>query len=360
MEFIDLKAQQQRIRKKIDENIAKVLDHGQYILGPEVQELETKLANFVGVKHCIGVSSGTDALLISLMALGIKAGDEVITTSFSFVATAEVIVLLGAKPVFVDINPKTYNINADLIAEKITSKTRAIIPVSLYGQCADFDKINTIANKYNLPVIEDGAESFGAEYKNNKSCSLSTVGITSFFPAKPLGCYGDGGACFTNNDELALKIRQISKHGQDNRYHSKYIGVNGRLDTLQAAILLAKLGIFKNEIALKEKNAKHYYDLLKDSKKYIKTPYIENFNKSVYGYFPILVSNRDKIFKEMIKNNIPVSIHFPPIHKQLAFEQNIELSHTENIAQNVLTLPMHPYLTYDDQITITETLKNSL
>jgi UDP-2-acetamido-2-deoxy-ribo-hexuluronate aminotransferase len=249
--FIDLKAQQERIKEDLNRRIQRVLDHGQYIMGPEVKELEVKLAAYVGVSHCIGVASGTDALMIALMAIGIQPGDEVITTPFTFIATAEVIALLQGKPVFVDIDPRTYNIDPAKIEAAITGKTRAILPVSLYGQCADMDAINAIAAKYHLPVIEDAAQSFGATYMGRKSCGLSTIGCTSFFPSKPLGCYGDGGACFTDDDGLASRMRQIRAHGQDRRYHHPVIGVNGRLDTMQAAILLAKYEVFETEVKLR-------------------------------------------------------------------------------------------------------------
>jgi UDP-2-acetamido-2-deoxy-ribo-hexuluronate aminotransferase len=248
MQFIDLKAQYRRIETDVNQRIQAVLNHGQYIMGPELTELESQLAEFVGVKHAIGVSDGTTALLIALMALDIGVGDEVITTPFTFIATGEMIALLGATPVFVDIDPQTYNIDVNKIESAITSKTKAIMPVSLYGLCADFDAINAIAEKYQLPVIEDGAQSFGASYKGKKSCGLTTIGCTSFFPSKPLGCYGDGGACFTNDDDLAKKMREIRVHGQDRRYHHPVIGLNGRLDTIQAAILLAKLSVFPQEV----------------------------------------------------------------------------------------------------------------
>ena len=225
-----------------------VLQHGQYIMGPEIQELEERLAAYVGVKHCIAVASGTDALLISLMALGIGAGDEVVTTPFTFISTGETIALLGAKPVFVDIDSRTYNLDSSLLEAAITPKTRAILPVSLYGQCYDVDAINAIALKYGIPVIEDACQSFGATYRGRKSCALSSIGCTSFFPSKPLGCYGDGGACFTDDDELATKMRRIRVHGQDRRYHHSILGINGRMDTLQAAVLLAKLEVFAEEV----------------------------------------------------------------------------------------------------------------
>jgi UDP-2-acetamido-2-deoxy-ribo-hexuluronate aminotransferase len=252
MQFIDLKAQQRQpladgrsLRQAIDARIAGVLEHGQYILGPEVAELEQRLAGYVGVDHCVAVASGTDALLVALMALGVQAGDQVITTPFSFIATAETIALLGAVPVYVDIDPATDNLDPDRLEESITPRTRAIIPVSIYGQPADFGAINAIAKRHGLPVIEDGAQSFGATHHGQRSCGLSTIGTTSFFPSKPLGGYGDGGACFTSDGELAERMRRISRHGQTSRYFHTDVGVNGRIDTLQAAIVLAKLELFE-------------------------------------------------------------------------------------------------------------------
>ncbi len=244
MEFVDLQEQRRRIKDEIDAGIKGVLDHGRFILGPEVAELEDKLADFCGVRHCVSCANGTDALQIAQMALGIGPGDEVITPGFSYIATAETIAMLGAKIVYVDIDPRTYNLNPDKLEAAITPKTRAIIPVSLFGQCADFDAINAIANEHNIPVIEDAAQSFGATYNGRRSCSLSQIACTSFFPSKPFGCYGDGGALFTNDDELAKIIRQIARHGQEKRYHHVRVGVNSRLDAIQAAILLAKLRIF--------------------------------------------------------------------------------------------------------------------
>lgn len=260
--FIDLKAQYEAIKPQVQARINQVLEHGQYIMGPEVIELEEKLAAYVGVKHCISASSGTDTLLIAMMALGIGSGDEVITTPFTFIATGEMIALLGAKPVFVDIDPKTYNIDPSKIAAAISHKTKAIMPVSLYGQCADMDEINVIANQHGLPVIEDAAQSFGATYKGRKSCALSTIGSTSFFPSKPLGGYGDGGALFTNDDTLAKAMKEIRVHGQDRRYHHPRIGINGRLDTLQAAILLAKLERFDWEVQQRQKVGAGYTAML--------------------------------------------------------------------------------------------------
>ena len=283
MQFIDLAAQQVRIKDKIDAGIARVLEHGKYILGPEVQELEEKLAEYTSAKYCITVANGTDALQIAQMALGIGPGDEVITPGFTYIATAETVALLGAKPVYVDIDPKTYNIDPDLIEAAITDKTKAIIPVSLYGQPADFDRINAIAKKHNIPVIEDGAQSFGATYKGKKSCNLSTIACTSFFPSKPLGCYGDGGAIFTNDDDLATIMRQIARHGQDRRYHHVRVGVNSRLDTLQAAILLPKLEILNDEILSRNQVSEMYSGAFSDTE--IITPFVEAHNQSAWAQY---------------------------------------------------------------------------
>ena len=262
MDFIDLKTQYQQLKADIDAGIARVLAHGQFILGPEVAELEEKLAAYTGARHCISVANGTDALQIALMALGVGPGDEVVTPGFTYIATAEAVALLGAKPVYVDVDPRTCNLDPALLAAAITPRTKAIIPVSLYGQCADYDAINAIAAQHGIPVIEDAAQSFGATYKGRKSCSLTTIACTSFFPSKPLGCYGDGGAIFTNDDQLATVLRQIARHGQDRRYHHVRVGVNSRLDTLQAAILLPKLEIFPRELEQRERVAEGYARLL--------------------------------------------------------------------------------------------------
>src|SRR5690554_3081760 len=262
IDFIDLQARQARIREQIDAGIRRVLEHGQYILGPEVSELEERLADYTGARYCITCANGTDALQIAQMAFGIGPGDEVITPGFTYIATAETVALLGAKPVYVDIDPRTYNLDPQLLEAAITPRTKAIIPVSLYGQCADYDAINAIAEKHGIPVIEDAAQSFGATYKGRKSCNLTTIACTSFFPSKPLGCYGDGGAIFTNDEELAKVIRQIARHGQDRRYHHVRVGVNSRLDTIQAAILLPKLDILEEEILLRNEVAKAYSCLI--------------------------------------------------------------------------------------------------
>jgi UDP-2-acetamido-2-deoxy-ribo-hexuluronate aminotransferase len=354
VEFIDLKSQYRKIENDVKRRIANVLEHNKYIMGDEIFELENKLAEFVGVKHCIGVSSGTDALLIAMMALGIKPGDEVITTPFTFVATAEIIALLGAKPVFVDINPRTYNIDITKIEKAITDKTKLIIPVNLYGQCADYGAINAIAQKYNLFVIEDAAQSFGAIYKGKKSCNLSTVACTSFFPSKPLGCYGDGGACFTNDDELAKIMQEIRIHGQERRYHHTRIGINGRLDTIQAAILLAKLKIFPEEIKLREKIGQRYTELLKD---FVVTPYVEPHNTHIYAQYTIQVKNRDLVRKKLQEFDIPTAVHYPvPLHKQKPFLQKCDCSVAEDLSAKVLSLPFSSGLDEQQQNFIVEKL----
>ena len=349
--FNDLKTQQEKIREHLNKRIATVLDHGQYIMGPEIQELEECLANYVGVKHCITVSDGTTALLIALMALNIKPGDEVITTPFTFIATGEVIALLGAKPVFVDIDPKTYNLDPNLLEAAITPNTKAILPVSLYGQCADMDAINAIANKYSLPVIEDAAQSFGATYKGHRSCGLSTIGCTSFFPSKPLGCYGDGGACFTNDDVLAKKMSQIRIHGQDSRYYHTQVGINGRLDTLQAAILLAKMEIFEEEVELRQKIGTRYTELLADV---IATPYIEPYNTCVYGQYTVQVENREILQEKLSVAGIPTAVHYPiPLHLQPVFSYlklpKGSFTIAEKVADKVISLPMSAWLNQGDQ-----------
>ncbi|WP_036300595.1 DegT/DnrJ/EryC1/StrS family aminotransferase [Methylomarinum vadi] len=343
--FIDLKSQYRVLEHEIKARIDKVLEHGQYIMGPEVRELEEKLADYVGVKHCIAGSSGTDTLLIAMMALGIGQGDEVITTPFTFIATGEMIALLGATPVFVDIDPKTYNIDPSKIEAAITSKTKAIMPVSLYGQCADFDAINAIGEKHGLPVIEDGAQSFGATYKGRRSCSLSTIGSTSFFPSKPLGAYGDGGALFTDDDELAKNMREIRVHGQDRRYHHVCIGINGRLDTMQAAILLVKLEHFDWEVKQRQEIADRYSTVLAGIGSKITIPFVEKYNSSVFAQYTIQVEKRDKVQELLKKANIPTAVHYPvPLNRQPALACPDRFEHSECAAERVLSLPMHPYL----------------
>ncbi len=348
MQFIDLAAQQARIKDQIDANIQKVLAHGQYILGPEVAVLEEKLATYVGAKYCISCANGTDALQIALMALGVGVGDEVITPGFTYIATAETVALLGAKPVYVDVDPKTYNLDPALLEAAITPKTKAIIPVSLYGQCADFDVINAIAAKHSLPVIEDGAQSFGATYKGCKSCNLTTIACTSFFPSKPLGCYGDGGAIFTNDEQLAIVLRQIARHGQDRRYHHIRVGVNSRLDTLQAAILLPKLAILDEEVQLRQEVASHYNRLFAEAG-VDSTPFVEAHNKSVYAQYTVRVKNRDQVIAKLKEAGIPTAVHYPiPLNKQPAVASAAILPVGDLIAEEVISLPFHPYMSKAD------------
>lgn len=360
--FVDLAAQQEKIRPQLMANIEKVLQHGQYIMGPEVRELEEKLATYVGAKHCISCANGTDALLIALMALGVGQGDEVITTPFTYVATGEVIARVGATPVFVDIDSKTYNIDPSKIEEAITSKTKAILPVSLYGQCADFARINAIAKMHNLPVLEDGAQSFGATYNGRKSCGLSTIGCTSFFPTKPLGCYGDGGVCFTDDDELAQAMSQIRLHGQDRRYHHVRGGMNSRLDTLQAAVLLAKLEIFDEEVHLRGKIGARYTELLKDI---VVTPYISEGNTSVYAQYTVQVDNRESVQEKLKAAGIPTAVHYPiPLNLQPIFAhlQQIEGSFpvAEAVAKRVMSLPMSAWILESDEKKIVESIGAAL
>ena len=348
--FFDLAAQRDRLRVEIDAGIARVLDHGKYILGPEVEELEERLVDYSDAKYCVTCANGTDALQVALMALGVGAGDEVITPSFSYIATAEATALLGGTPVYVDIDPQSYNIDSNLIEDAITPKTKAIIPVSLYGQPADFDAINAIAERYGIAVIEDGAQSFGARYKGGKSCNLTTIATTSFFPSKPLGCYGDGGAVFTSDEELAIKIRRIARHGQDKRYHHKVIGVNSRLDSMQAAVLLAKLSVFDEEIVMRNEVASAY------SSKFLEmgfgsVPCVGENNQSVWAQYTIEVDDRDAIQKHLSERGIPTAVHYPaPLNKQPAVADiTSHLPNSEKAAARVLSLPMGPYLNSADQ-----------
>lgn len=362
MQFIDLKKQYDVIKEDVLREINEVLDSGQYILGEKVKILENELANFVNAKYCVGVSDGSKALLIALMALDIKAGDEIVVPAFTFVATASMVALLGAIPVFVDIDPKTYNIDPSLIEAAITKKTKAIISVSLYGQCADMHTINEIAKAYNLFVIEDAAQSLGASINGQYSGAISTIGCTSFFPSKPLGCYGDGGACFTNDHDLAEKMRWIRVHGQDFRYHHVVLGVNGRLDTIQAAILLAKLKIFPNELNLRQSIGERYSSLLAGSN--CVTPYVSPQNVHVYAQYTILVSNRELVVAKLQGLGIPTAVHYPiPLHQQKALEKyhrGNDLHISEQIARQVLSLPMHPYLDVVIQDRIVESVLQCL
>jgi UDP-2-acetamido-2-deoxy-ribo-hexuluronate aminotransferase len=360
IDFIDLKAQYRELKQSINERIQIVLDHGRYIMGPEVGELEGRLAAFVGGGHCITVASGTDALLIALMALGVKGGDEVITTPFTFAATAEVIALLGATPVFIDVEPDTCNIDPRLIEAAITKRTRAILPVSLYGQPPDMTEINAIATHHGLAVIDDAAQSFGATYKGKRSGALSLVSCTSFFPSKPLGCYGDGGAIFTTDDVLALAMREIRVHGQQRRYYHTRVGVGGRMDTIQCAIVLAKLKRFDWELKRRAEVGKRYIELLSVSNS-ISTPVVRSDRTSAWAQFTVQVANRDAVAKALGDNCIPTAIHYPiPLHLQPAYKDlcriSGSLSAAEDVARRVLSLPMHPYLSDATQDLIVESL----
>lgn len=361
IEFIDLKAQQARIKDQIDAAIHRVLAHGQYILGPEVEELEEKLAAYTGAKHCITVANGTDALQIALMALDIGAGDEVITPGFSYVATAESAAILGARPVYVDIDPRTYNLDPALLEAAITSRTRAIVPVSLYGQCADFDAINAIAARHGVPVIEDAAQSFGATYKGRKSCNLSTVACTSFFPSKPLGCYGDGGAIFTSDGELARSMRQIARHGQEHRYHHVRVGMNSRLDTIQAAILLVKLGILDREVLLREAVAQRYAALLENMGAEA-VPYVAPHATSAWAQYTIRVPHRSTVRAALADQQIPTAVHYPlPLNRQPAVaDPEAHLPVGDTAAREVVSLPFHADMNDADQRGVAAALQRAL
>jgi len=349
MEFIDLKSQYQASRELINRRIQAVLDHGQYIMGPEVAELEERLAAYTGARHCVTVASGTEALLIALMALGIRPGDEIVTTPFTFIATAEVIVLLGAVPVFVDVDARTGNLDPALLETRIGPRTRAIVPVSLYGQPADMDEINAIAARHGLHVIEDGAQSFGADYRGRKSGNLSTIGCTSFFPSKPLGCYGDGGALFTSDDNLARAMREIRVHGQSRRYVHTRIGVGGRMDTLQCAVVLAKLERFDWELERRNQVAALYDALLSGRITIVERA---RDRSNVFAQYTVMVDERERIQAALHAARIPTAIHYPvPVHLQPAY------AHlgvpglcpiAERLAEHVMSLPMGPYMTGAD------------
>jgi len=352
IEFIDLKTQYAALKRSIDARIQRVLEHGQYIMGPEVRELEERLEAYTGARHCITVSSGTEALLMSLMALGVGPGDEVITTPFTFVATAEVVVLLGAKPVFVDVEPDTCNIDALLIEAAITPATRAIMPVSLYGQPANMDEINAIAARHgNIPVIEDAAQSFGATYKGRKSSNLSTIGCTSFFPSKPLGCYGDGGAIFTDDDALAQAMREIRVHGQSKRYVHTRVGVGGRMDTLQCAVVLAKLDRFDWEIERRHEIGGRYNQLL-DAAGIARVQQRVD-RTSVFAQYTVLVENRDAVQERLKQTGVPTAVHYPvPLNMQPAYVHLCRVGQTpvsHALASRVMSLPMSPDLSASDQ-----------
>ena len=369
LDFVDLKSQQQQISAALAENIQRVLAHGQYVMGPEVQELETRLAAYVGVKHAVSCSSGTDALLMSLMAYGVGPGDAVFTTPFTFIATAEVIQLLGATPVFVDIDPKTFNLDPQALAEAVGRlgqnpgtahlKPKGIIPVDLFGQPADYDRIHTIAQGHDLFVLEDAAQSFGATYKGRRAGALSEMAATSFFPAKPLGCYGDGGAVFTDDDDLAEVLRSIRVHGQGkHKYEHVRIGLTGRLDTLQAAVLLAKLEIFDQEVTARQRVARQYSEALH---RVVEVPFVDPACTSVWAQYSVLSEHRELLLQKLQEAQIPTAIYYPlPLPLQRAFAhlgyKPGDFPVSESASRRIFSLPMHPYLGQADQERIIEVL----
>ncbi len=362
MDFIDLKSQYMEIKEDIDARLDEIIKKTAFIGGREIRELEEKLSAFTGSKYAVGCASGTDAILLPLLALGIKPGDEVITTPFTFVATAEVISFIGAKPVFVDINEKNYNIETARIESRINTRTRAIIPVSLFGQVSDMDSINRIAAGYGIPVIEDAAQSFGAIYKDRKSCALCFAGATSFYPSKPLGCYGDGGMVFTDDAHLAEKIRSLANHGQGEKYVHKYIGLNFRLDTIQAGVLLAKFAHFEEEAVKRFELGKKYNELFINSP--VITPFIESYTgRHVFAQYSIRVKNRQEVIEKLTSKGIPHAIHYPiPIHLQEAYKylgyKSGDFPVSEKVSGEIISLPMHPYLTLKDQVFISNTVKS--
>ena len=343
--FIDLKTQYAALKTDIDRRIQAVLDHGQFIMGPEVGELEASLAEYTGARHCVTMASGTEALLISLMALDVKPGDEIVTSPFTFAATVEVIALLGAKPVYVDIEPDTCNLDARALGRAIGPRTRAIMPVSLYGQPCDMDEINALATAHGLPVIEDAAQSFGADYKGRKSCNLSSIGCTSFFPSKPLGCYGDGGALFTNDDAVAQAAREIRVHGQSKRYVHTRVGVGGRMDTLQCAVVLGKLQRFEWELQQRAAIGARY-DALLDAAG-IGRVKVRADRTSVFAQYTVFVDDRARVQRELQAAGIPTAVHYPtPLHLQPAYRESNppHLPASVAAAACVMSLPMHPDL----------------
>jgi UDP-2-acetamido-2-deoxy-ribo-hexuluronate aminotransferase len=362
MQFIDLNKQYIKYKKEINQAIQRVLDSGCFILGEEVSSLEQELADFVGVKYALGVASGTDSLFIALMALGIGKGDEVITTPFTFISTAEVIALVGATPVFVDIEEESFNIDPLKIEKAITTKTKAIMPVSLFGQMADYSAINAIAKKYNLPVIEDGAQSFGATQNQHLSCGVTLIGSTSFFPAKPLGCYGDGGALFTNDAALYEKMKKMRIHGSEKKNYHTCLGITGRLDTLQAAILRVKLKYFKEEIQARQEKARFYNEQLKD---FCITPKVLEGNSHVYAQYTLRVQDREQLISSLDSLGIPSGVYYPiplhlqPVFRYLGYEEG-DFPIVEKVSKEVLSLPMHPFLEEEEQELVIQALERAM
>ena len=360
IDFANLQLQYQSYKNEIDKGIKTVLDKSNYILGEEVSLFEKELENFTGAKHAVTCSSGTDAILLALLTIDIQPGDEVITTPFTWISTGEMIAFLKAKPVFVDIEPDTFNIDANQIESAITSNTKAIMPVSLFGQPADIDAIQSIADIHNLKVIIDGAQSFGSKYNNKTDSNLGNISITSFFPSKPLGCYGDGGALFTNNDDYAKKIKMLRVHGQSERNYHKYIGIGGRMDTIQAAILSAKLPYFTNELKDRQKVADQYTKALSEN---IQSPIIKQNRLSAWAQYTIRLNNRDYIQKELKKKDIPTSIFYPrPLHLQKCFSylnyKKGDFPICEKMSNEVLSLPMNAFLTSDQIGLVTSSINN--
>ena len=364
VEFIDLKEQYRQYRHEIDKAIEDVCLNASFIMGPQVAELERNLSDFTGSPYSISCASGTDALLLALMAIDIKPGDEVITTPFTFIATAEVITLLGATPVFADIDPLTYNLNYREIEKKISAKTRAVVPVGLYGQTADMDEINSIAARYGITVIEDACQSFGASYKGRMSCNLSKIGCTSFFPSKPLGCYGDGGAVFTDDAEIAGRIKSLRIHGQTSRYFHKYIGINGRLDTIQAAVLNVKIKYLKDEIAKRAEIAGIYSKELAENTGIV-LPVVKNDRTSVFAQYSILVPEREKLIKKLNDKGVPTAVHYPrPLHLQEAYSglgyKKGDFPISEHASEHILSIPMSSFLTREDQSYVVKTILENI
>jgi UDP-2-acetamido-2-deoxy-ribo-hexuluronate aminotransferase len=360
--FIDLKAQYQALREPINKQIQTVLEHGQFIMGPEVEELERRLAKFTGVKHAIACSSGTDAAILAMMAMGIGPGDEVIVPAFSFIATAETVHLVGATPVYVDVDSKSCNLDTRTLEKALSKKTKAIQPVSLYGQPADMDEINAFAKKHGLTVIEDGAQSFGAMYKGKRSCALSEAGVTSFFPAKPLGCFGDGGAAFTDDDKLAEAMKEIRVHGQKQRYYHTRIGINGRLDTLQCAILIPKLERFPWELEQRTHRAMRFNQAFGElESRGVIIPRLSADRSSSWAQYTLQVPEREKFQKAMQEKGIPTAVHYPrtmpdqPAYTDQGRTLNIEVS--RKLAETVVSLPLYPDMTDDIQSYIVDTVR---
>ncbi|MEO1619128.1 MAG: DegT/DnrJ/EryC1/StrS family aminotransferase [Planctomycetota bacterium] len=362
MQFIDLKTQYQKYQSAIDGAMSKVMDHGRFIMGPEIAEVESALAEFAGAKHCITVSSGTHSLEIALRALGIGPGDEVITVPFTWISSSEVILLVGATPVFVDIDPVTFNIDVDQVEALITDKTKAIMPVCLFGQMPDFDKLNQLGKKHGIPILEDAAQSFGATQNGVRSCGITDIGSTSFFPAKPLGCFGDGGALFTDNDEYAAAMKAIRTHGGTKRHHHTMVGTNGRFDTLQAAVILAKLPHFQAEVEARGRIGARYSELLRGD---CVVPDVQAGNTHVYAQYTIRVPDREHVQATLKEAGIPSAVYYPKcLHEQPVFEpfgySYGDFPECERASKEVMSLPMHPFLSEEDQDTVVAAVRSAV